>query len=160
MSERWTNGGGFLVLHPEKMGRQNRAVLQMGCYGSRGVVLLCPAPKHGQTGLVYENDMLTKERFIKVLYRCSNREASGHRRSSVHLSASDFRGRASIEMPRNRNLALTKRYRLTKVQLKNCRLVQLRIMALLHAGSSEPEHEVQGEPVAAARALVECRLGE
>ena len=98
MSERWAIGGGLLVLHSENMGRQNKAVLQVGCYGSRGVILLCPAPKRGQTGLVYENGTLTKQQSIKVLYRCSNREGSGHRRSSVHLSASDFRERAGIEM--------------------------------------------------------------
>ena len=90
MSERGSVGGGLLVLHSEKMGRQNKAVLQGGCYGSRGVILLCPAPKRGQTELVYENGMLTKQRFIKVLYRCSKREDSGHRRSRMHLSASGF----------------------------------------------------------------------
>lgn len=43
------------------MRRQNKAVLQVRCYGSRGVELLCPARELGHDSRVYENGMLAKQ---------------------------------------------------------------------------------------------------
>ena len=108
MSERGRVGGGILVLHSEKMGRQNKAVLQVGCYGSRGVILLCPAPKRGQTGLVYENGMLTKQQFIKVLYRCSNRKSQDTEDLECACQLRAFRERSGVEIQRDGKMTLRK----------------------------------------------------